>query len=496
MSVLIIGGGVAGLSCGCYLQMNGYETEILEANSSPGGLCVAWERGPYLFDGCLKWVLGAEPSSCFHKIWHELGALNGRQIVPEHEFLRVEGLDGQAVMLTTDLDEVERELKRFAPEDGARLDTLFAAARRCAPLDPPDEPLELMDLVTKTKLLLRYLPIFITVGRWKGRGAAEYIASYRNPVLREVLTALVGDCRMSALVLVMMLAWRAQRNAGYVPGGARAFSQAMAERYTRLGGKFRFHTQVASVKVQNHRATGVCCADGTTLPASTVVSCADGRTTIFDMLGGRYLNKRTLFPYRNGEVFAGLMQASLGINRAFPNAPRGLNMPLMRPLVVDEATQHQRLEISLSGSDSELCPAGKSVLIARFSGSYKYWSQLRRQNPEGYARGKQAVLRQIIEICDRRFPGLAEHVEHADLATPATFERYTGNWQGSIQGWLPTPRILGRFIPRTLPGLDRFYMAGQWVEPGGGLPNVALSGRYVAQMICARDKKAFRTTSC
>ena len=56
--VVIIGGGIAGLSCGCYLQMNGIATEILEAGGLPGGLCTAWHRGPYVFDGCLRWLMG------------------------------------------------------------------------------------------------------------------------------------------------------------------------------------------------------------------------------------------------------------------------------------------------------------------------------------------------------------------------------------------------------------------------------------------------------
>jgi phytoene dehydrogenase-like protein len=73
--------------------------------------------------------------------------------------------------------------------------------------------------------------------------------------------------------------------------------------------------------------------------------------------------------------------------------------------------------------------------------------------------------------------------------------RYTGNWQGSYEGWLPTPRILGRRIPYTLPGLKDFYMAGHWVVAGGGLPSAAISGRYVAQMICARDGKVFAATT-
>ncbi len=49
-------------------------------------------------------------------------------------------------------------------------------------------------------------------------------------------------------------------------------------------------------------------------------------------------------------------------------------------------------------------------------------------------------------------------------------------------------------MKKTLPGLDRFYMAGQWVEPGGGIPSAAFSARSVIQIICKRDRKPFQTS--
>ena len=95
--VIIIGAGVAGLSCGCYLQMNGIPTEILEAGLLPGGLCTAWHRGPYVFDGCLRWLIGTRPPSAFHQVWQELGAIAGRKILDHHEILRVEDSDGHSL---------------------------------------------------------------------------------------------------------------------------------------------------------------------------------------------------------------------------------------------------------------------------------------------------------------------------------------------------------------------------------------------------------------
>ena len=46
-------------------------------------------------------------------------------------------------------------------------------------------------------------------------------------------------------------------------------------------------------------------------------------------------------------------------------------------------------------------------------------------------------------------------------------------------------------MSKTLPGLENFYMIGQWVEPGGGVPTAAMSGRNVMQIICKRDKRPF-----
>ena len=490
--IIIIGGGIAGLSCGCYLQMNGLQTEILEAGALPGGLCTAWHRGPYVFDGCLRWLIGTHPPSAFHQIWQELGAIAGREILTHDEILRFEGADGKTLTVPADLDKLTCEFKRIAPEDGALIDQLVRAARRCAPLEPPlDKPVELMTQFEKMRTGLRYLPMVPVILRWKNLTLPTYLARYRNDFLREALMAMAGNERMSALVLVMVLAFRTRQNIGFVVGGSLAFAEAIADRYTRLGGIVRYKTRVASVRVENSRATGVQCADGTVVPASTVVSCADGHTTIFKMLGGRFVDKKILYLYQSCDLFPALVQVSLGINKTFPDAPHTLNLLLSRPLMVDDQTRHCRMEVETFGSNSALCPEGKTIMTVRLPALYEYWTHLKKNNRLRYRAEKRALVREVIGILDNRFPGLAQHLERSDIATPATFFRYTGNWQGSYEGWLPTPRILGRRIPYTLPGLEGFYMAGHWVVAGGGLPSAALSGRYVAQMICARNGKAF-----
>jgi len=79
-----------------------------------------------------------------------------------------------------------------------------------------------------------------------------------------------------------------------------------------------------------------------------------------------------------------------------------------------------------------------------------------------------------------------------------TVVRYTGNWQGSQEGWLITTEtfgmVMGKGMDKTLPGLGGFYMCGQWVELGGGVPTAAASGRIVIRTICGKDGKKFRVS--
>ena len=110
---------------------------------------------------------------------------------------------------------------------------------------------------------------------------------------------------------------------------------------------------------------------------------------------------------------------------------------------------------------------------------------------------KNRVGRTVVELLEGRFPGISGEVEMIDVATPLTFERYTGNWKGSFEGWLLTPEnsfTVMRPMSQNLPGLANFSMCGQWVQPGGGLPTGVMTARRLVKAICREDRKKFRTT--
>lgn len=137
--VIIIGAGVSGLAAGCYLQMNGFDTEIFEMHDQPGGLCTAWKRKGYTFDGCIHWLMGSSPGSNMHEMWKELHAVQGREFVEWEEYARVRTAGGEVFTLYTDPGRLEPEMLRVAPDpaDAPLIRSLCGAIRKLSRADMP-----------------------------------------------------------------------------------------------------------------------------------------------------------------------------------------------------------------------------------------------------------------------------------------------------------------------------------------------------------------------
>ena len=48
----------------------------------------------------------------------------------------------------------------------------------------------------------------------------------------------------------------------------------------------------------------------------------------------------------------------------------------------------------------------------------------------------------VIDILEQKIGGMKDYIEEMDVATPATYHRYTQSWKGSAQGWLPGKNIM------------------------------------------------------
>jgi phytoene dehydrogenase-like protein len=492
-SIIIIGAGIAGLSAGCYAQMNGYDSQIFELHDKPGGLCTSWKRQGYTFDGCIHWLVGSKPGTSFNHIWQELGASQGRQMVNHEEFMRVEEPDGKAFIIYTNVDRLETHLKELAPADARHIDQLCRTIGRFTRFDEATGGGS--GFFGKVISALRTLSFIPSLIRYSRMPVQDFAARFSDPFLRESLAALFDMPDFPVIGMMMTLAWMHNRDAGYPIGGSLEFARAIERRYLGLGGEIHYRSRVDKVLVENDRASGVRLVDGTEHRADIVISAADGHATIFDMLEGKYVDDKVRSYYDEWPIFQPIILVSLGVDRDLSDEPHMVLCPLEEPISI-AGEERNKMTIKHYCYDPTLAPKGKSVVELMFPSNYAHWQDL-HDEPERYDAEKKDIAIKVIDQLEKRFPGFGAQVEVVDVATPMTFERYTANWQGSMEGWLPTTKntgmAMGGSMDKTLPGLDGFYMVGQWVEPGGGLPPAATSGRNVISTICKQDGKAFKT---
>ena len=492
--IAIIGAGIAGLSTGCYLQMNGYDTQIFEMGKLPGGLCTSWKRKDYIFDGCLYWVVGSSPANSFHKFWQELGVIKDLKYIEFDEILRIEDENGKELVLYSDPDKLKDEMMKLSPEDKDLINELIGVVKN-TPLNkmPIDKAPELYTFIDGIKVMFKIIPAIKFLKKWD-MPLTVYAAKYKNPFLRSMLSKVFRDVYdFPTSSLLAMLTWM-RKESGYPIGGSMAFSKAIEKRYFELGGKINYNSKVIKIITEDNKATGIKLEDNSIYNAEIIISAADGHYTIFEMLEGKYVNKEIIDIYNNFTPYPAIMHVSLGIDTGFDNISQVLNFPLEKTIVIDDKNSLERLNIKINNFDPTLVPKGKTSVITYFRADDEYWVSLKKENPEKYKDEKERIALKIIEALDKRFPGISSKIEVFDVATPATYIRYTGNWKGSHQGWIPDAKSFMTRIKNTLPGLKNFYMVGQWTQDGGGVPTGAMTARNITQVICKKDNKKFDTT--
>jgi phytoene dehydrogenase-like protein len=478
--IALIGAGIAGLSAASHLQRNGYDTEIFEMHNLPGGLCTAWKKKGYTFDGCIHWLVGSGPAHPLYHLWNEILDMQSLRFVEMDCFARVDDEQGNSFTLYSDADRLGDELKRLAPGHDDVIGEIVDGIELFAVDDTHDAGVKERKAVFGAK--------------WGPVTTGQFARQLESPFLEYALQVLFGPGSMVGLPWLMSSFHL--KAAGYPIGGSLAFARAIEKRYLASGGRVRYNAHVVKILTRDSRACGLELEGGKKIEADLIVSAADGHHTVFKLLDGKYLNDdiKGFYADKNPALKPNpsWVQVSLGLKRELADAPHELMWKPARPLVVDDQARFEVLGARIYNFDPSFAPAGHTVVITMLNTSHAdYWQELRNDRPEKYEAEKKRIADEFIDRLDAKLGNIKSQVEVVDVATPATAIRYTGNWRGSYMGW-----GWGTAVPvwtqRELPGLGNFYMAGQWVTPSGGLPTVLMDGRKAAALICERDGKKFK----
>ena len=491
--ILIIGGGIAGLAAGCYARMNDYRATIFEMHHLPGGLCTAWERKGYTFDGCIHYLFGSGEGQPFNDLWLELGAIQNRPMINHNEYQRI--TDGENTLIVyCDPDHLQDHLCQISPQDSPLIKQFCAGVRQFTHFDLSAlyrKPRQLMNTVDWREFGMKMMPYLLPMTKWGTISTSEFASRLQHPFLKRAFAQIFSWEEAPVMMGMALLAYMHNHNAGFPRGGSLSFAQAIERRFLDLGGEIFYKAQVEKIMVENDRAIGVRLYNDQVYKGDMVIAACDGRTTIFDLLDGQYINRQIKRRYDGHLPMHSMMQISLGVRRDLSSFPHWVTYLLDQEVLI-AGEQRREIGIKHYSFDPTLAPQGKSVVEVIVRTHYPYWQHIYgRRLYDDEQHQVSDILRRTLE---QWYPGINSDVEVIDEATPLSYERYTGNWQGSTCGFLLTKETMPMLIngiSKTLPRLQNFYMAGQWVEPGGSVPLAAASGKNAIQLICASEGKPF-----
>ncbi|HVW24489.1 MAG TPA: NAD(P)/FAD-dependent oxidoreductase [Polyangiaceae bacterium] len=480
--VIIVGGGLAGLSAGCYALRNGYRATIVEHNSQLGGVCTAWKRGDYTIDGCIHWLTGGP----FLRFYEELGILPNvsLRVLDEWATYR-DASDGFQVTFKRDLDAFVTDLIRTSKEDVLELEHLRRAAAKFVHVAPPMDAPEVTSLRDDLENF------------WSMRSAIPTLLHYRKPValwakehlvsprLRRLFGRMFPETA-PALFLLMVLGYLEKGFLSRPIGGTAAFRDALSRSYWELGGEALLSATVEEIVIRDGRARGVRLGDGSMLDGDAVISTSSAPETVLQLLGGRYDATITRDRLEHWKLFTPIVLASFGVASPLKDLPALLIVDRLEPFYVGQQPT-ESLYIRTCNEDAGLAPPGHSVIQAMVPTDYDWWAKDRAD----YDAAKRDVGSTVLAQLEKCFPGIRDAVRMIDVATPLTYWNMARSWRGAYEGWMPTTSSFFGHVGKTLDGLGSFYMAGQWVEPGGGIPMAVKSGRQAVQLLCREDERPF-----
>lgn len=488
--ILIIGAGIAGLSAGIHACRNGYETKIYEMHNAPGGLCTAWERKGFTFDGCIHYLYGTKPGSQFNHLWQELGALDEADIFDGDPFMRIECREGGAVNVYSNLDKLEEHLLDHSPADAPVIGAIVNAAKAFSRINwPLEKPQEFNKIWHLPLMLFQSMPLFKIMGQFSRVSIEAYLEQLNSPLLKEALGLIIPK-DYSMLSLISTLASLHNKDAGFPRGGSLKLSRSIEKYFLDMGGEIAYNSRVNEILVENGRTTGLLLEDGSKIYGDVVISAADLHHTAYNLLRGKFLTPLIKKSFSELPTYSSVL-VFLGVDADLGKEDYSVALKLDEPIALGDEHNHY-LYLTNYSFDPTLAPPGKTVIRASLFSSYGYWEK-NAKNKAVYRGKKEQLLDRVVQVVEKRYPAAANRIETSDVATPYSFKRYTNVYKGAYMGWLVPPDSGRLRIPKQLPGLENFYQIGQWIEPPAGLPGSMLTGRHVVQLICRADRKAFQS---
>ncbi|WP_410599004.1 phytoene desaturase family protein [Amycolatopsis sp. lyj-90] len=516
---VVVGSGMGGLTSAAYLAAGGKRTLVLEAGDVLGGCTHVFRRKQFEFEVGVHYLGDCGPEGTIPAILRGVGLDERVRFLP----MDPDGFDtivfpDVTVKVPRGWDRYLANLIEALPGDADGLRKFVGVLRRLGEstdrLTTPGSHLEMGKFALRagTAAVWAMQPLDRLLDACKLSVAARAVlssqASYLSPPHR------------AATMVHAVFLHNYIRDGGYFPeGGGQVLAAHLADVVTAHGGEVRTRARVRRILVEHSRVTGVELTSGELIPADVVVSNADIKRTLLELVGPDKLPSRLVRRtdgYRMSiPLFNVYVALDVDLRGRMPNT-NYFSCPVTEPSKelfelagrAGELSEPQIADLlartpgfvsvqSIKDPDNErIAPPGYTNLeiMSAAPADYGFWgvdegpySGGKYRRRPGYTERKEQFTEAMLDRAAAVIPEFREHIVHVEAGSPITQERYTLSSDGVAYGIDLSWQQFGPLRPGVRTPVKGLFLAGASNSWGPGVEGAMASGVGAAGAVLGRD---------
>ena len=424
--VVVIGSGLAGLTSANILARQGYSVLLLEHHYQLGGMATWFKRrGGHIFDISLHGFPIGMIKSC-RKYW-------SKEIADSIVQLKEIRFENPQFSLRTTFD--RQDFTRILTKDFSiapeKIDGFFNAARSMNFYDDQE--------TTTRQLFDEYFP-----------GRDDVVRLLMEPITYANGSTLDDPAITYGIVFSNFM----HKGVFTFEGGTDALIGKMKDELLANGVDLRIRTLVEKIEVDANQQVQAVVANGRRIGCRAVVSNANVRSTILNLVGEQHFDSSFVKDTRNVRLNSSSCQVYMGLKPGegfdksvgdllFHSEHSGFDIDAILSMKVSSRTFSFYYPQTRPGSD-------RWLIVSSTNANYRDWADL---SEEEYQKAKRELEQDTLSCLERYVPDIRVKLDHIEAATPRTFERYTRHTAGSSFGTKFEGLKVSQDLPKQVGGL-------------------------------------------
>jgi len=465
-----MGSGIGGLTAGALLAKQGMRVAVLEQHSRPGGCCQGFSRQGFSFDSSVHSVCMAENGFVCGML-RELGVRDDIAVVPNSSTARIMSPDLDFI-LPADLAALTASLaNNFPSEKNAVADLLSDMQKlfttyKGALAQDSQRPAAASGIAAATQSYGDYIGRFIKDGNLKYLFGAIWPFGGSSPSYAPVYNALIFIAH-------------AVEGSHYVKGGFSNLAEVLCAAITRSGGEVKTNWRVTGMDIDAAKAVrAVRNAAGEEFSAGVFISNISPYTLHHQIIPEKSRNQLWLRRLANLKPSVAAVCVYLGTDGDASDIAKD-NLTFWFG-----SNDHDEMYRGIMNGPRD---ETNHLLIIRppgeKNGTITLIHFVKPETKADWASQKRKIAGAMIKKACHVLGDFSSRIRVKESASPATFERYTGNTGGACYGFENVKDLYGQSKLPFATYLSNLYQVGHWTIAGGGIYNVMMSGKVVAEII-------------